>query len=211
MKLSSLLSRIRIDIADRDKDRFEDAILIDYVNEALDEIFKLYPSIFKKTVVYRLQEGDVQQPCCCDKLISVEALTDANGVKVGELRKTDTSATISFGKNNCAKKDSVPSEYSLDKETPSFTVTPPVKPGQEFYARITCAVKPCEIPFDLETELPWYVSDRYASIIDYVIYRALGTEHESQTSRAISESRKRDFLESLGYSIKSDKRLTEAK
>lgn len=207
MKLIDLISRIRIDINDRDKDRFEDEILTDYVNEALAELFQLAPSIFQKTIVAKLDDGDLQQPCCCDKLYSVDAITDAHGNKISEIRQTDGEATIAFGKKNCVSKslDAKPSSYSLEPNSDNkFTVEPPVRPGQEVYARMTCAIKPCEIPFDLEAELPWYVSDKYSSILDYVVYRALGTEHESQTSRAISESRRRSFIENLGYVLTAD-------
>lgn len=207
MRLSDLLARIRIDINDRDKDRFEDAILTDYANEALGEIFALSPNTFQKTVVAKLSEGSVQQPCCCDKLYSVDAITDAHGNKISEIRQSDGQATIAFGKSNCvsSSKNSKPSSYSLEPNSNNkFTVEPPVKPGQDIYARLTCAIKPCEIPFDLDAELPWYVSDKYSSIIDYVVYRALGTEHESQTSRAVSESRRRAFIENLGYAISAD-------
>lgn len=206
MKLSDLLARIRIDISDRDKDRFEDEILTDYVNEALGEIFSLSPNAFQKTIIAKLSEGDIQQPCCCDKLYSVDAITDAHGNKVSEIRKSDGRATIAFGKRNCISKQnsSGPTSYTLEAGSNKFTVEPPVKPGQDIYARLTCAIKPCEIPFDLEAELPWYASDKYSSIIDYVVYRALGTEHESQTSRATSEARRRAFIENLGYVITAE-------
>lgn len=202
MKLGDLIARIRIDINDRDEDRFESEILVDYVNEALDELYQLSPSIFQKTVVAKLSEGDFQQPCCCDKLYSVDAITDAHGNKISEIRQSDGSATIAFNKKNCVSKslDAKPSSYTLVPNSENqFTVEPQVRPGQEVYARLTCAIRPCELPFDLEAELPWYVSAKYSSIIDYVVYRALGTEHESQTSRAISEARRRAFLENLGY------------
>lgn len=207
MKLGDLLARIRIDINDRDKDRFEDEILTDYVNEALEEIFQLSPSTFQKTIVAKLTEGDLQQPCCCDRLYSVDAITDAHGNKISEIRQSDGQATIAFGKKNCvsSKPDSKPTSYTLEPGSDNkFTVEPPVKPGQDIYARLTCAIRPCEIGFDLEAELPWHASQKYSSIIDYVVYRALGTEHESQTSRAISESRRRAFIENLGYVIAAE-------
>lgn len=158
-------------------------------------------------MVTKLSDGSVQQPCCCDKLYSVDAITDAHGNKISEIRQSDGQATIAFGKSNCvsSSKNSKPSSYSLEPNSNNkFTVEPPVKPGQDIYARLTCAIKPCEIPFDLNAELPWYASDKYASIIDYVVYRALGTEHESQTRGAVSESRRRAFIENLGYTISAD-------
>ena len=90
-----------------------------------------------------------------------------------------------------------------------FEVHPPLKPGVDAWARLTCAIRPCEILFDLEADVPWYVSQKYSSIIDYVVYRALGTEHESQTSRAISEARRRAFLENLGYVSAVEKQISK--
>lgn len=216
MRLRDLITRIRVDINDRDSDRFEDAILVDYINEALDELYQLSSNIFQKTVIVKLSDGDFQQPCCCDKLYSVDAITDAHGNKVSEIRRLDGKASIAFNKNNCVNKDSdaKPTSYTLIQDSSnSFTVEPPVRPGHEVYARLTCAIRPCEISFDMDSELPWYVSERYPSVIDYVVYRALGTEHESQTSRVISESRRRSFLENIGYVIavgrKYDKQIDQ--
>lgn len=212
MKLKDILARIRIDINDRDEDRFENAILTDYINEALDELFQLVPSLFAKTMVVKLSEGEIQQPCCCDKLLSVDALTDAHGNTVSELRATSTAAATAFGKKNCGTglATDKPTSYNmLPNSENKFTVSPPLKPGADAWARVTCAIRPCEITTDLEADVPWYVSQKYSSIIDYVVYRALGTEHESQTSRAISEARRRAFLENIGYAHAVDKQLTK--
>lgn len=206
MTLGDLIARIRIDINDRDKDRFEDEIINDYVNEALEELFQLSPGTFQKTVVAKLVDGDVQQPCCCDRLYSVDAITDAHGNKISEIRQSDGKATIAFGKRNCSdSSNSVPTSYILEPNSSNkFIVEPPVKPGQDVYVRITCAIRPCEISFDLDAELPWYVSEKYSSIIDFVIYRALGTETESQLSRAKSEAHRRAFIENLGYTMNAE-------
>lgn len=212
MKLKDVLARIRIDINDRDKDRFEDAILTDYINEALEELFQLVPSLFAKTMVVKLTEGEIQQPCCCDKLLSVDALTDSHGNTISELRETNTSAAVAFGKKNCGTGSATdrPTSYNiLPNSENKFSVSPPLKPGADAWARVTCAIRPCEILSDLEADVPWYVSQKYSSIIDYVVYRALGTEHESQTSRAISEARRRVFLENLGYANAVDQQRTK--
>ena len=212
MKLKDVLARIRIDINDRDKDRFEDEILVDYINESLEELFQLVPALFEKTMVVKLSEGELQQPCCCDKILSVDALTDAHGNTIEELRKTNTAAATAFGKNNCgtgSATDKPKSFNLLPNSENKFEVHPPLKPGVDAWARLTCAIRPCEIPFDLEADVPWYVSQKYSSIIDYVVYRALGTEHESQTSRAISEARRRAFLENLGYASAVEKQISK--
>lgn len=212
MKLKDVLARIRIDINDRDKDRFEDAILTDYVNEALEELFQLTPLLFAKTMVVKLTEGEIQQPCCCDKLLSVDALTDAHGNTISELRATNTAATVAFGKKNCVTGSATdrPTSYNmLPNSENKFSVSPPLKPGADAWARVTCAIRPCEILHDLEADVPWYVSQKYSSIIDYVVYRALGTEHESQTSRALSDARRRAFLENLGYTKAVDQQRTK--
>lgn len=212
MKLKDVLARIRVDINDRDKDRFEDEILTDYVNEALEELFQLVPSLFAKTMVVKLTEGEIQQPCCCDKLLSVDALTDAHGNTISELRATNTAAATAFGKKNCGTGSGTdkPASYNmLPNSENKFSVSPPLKPGADAWARVTCAIRPCEILPDLEADVPWYVSQKYASIVDYVVYRALGTEHESQTSRAISEGRRRSFLENLGYVNAVERQLTK--
>ena len=104
MNTADFILRVRFDYNDIDSDRIEDPLIIDYLNEALDEMFKLNPSKFIKTVVAKLDDSDLQQPCCCDLLYSVDAITDAHGNFIAELKEVDNEAASAFGKRNCPNR-----------------------------------------------------------------------------------------------------------
>ncbi|VTU08529.1 Uncharacterised protein [Actinobacillus indolicus] len=92
MKTADFILRVRFDYNDIDADRIEDPLIIDYLNEAVDELFKLNPAKFIKPVVTRLDDSDLQQPCCCDLLYSVDAITDAHGNFIADFKEVDDEA-----------------------------------------------------------------------------------------------------------------------
>ena len=57
IKVKDFIARIRLDIGDLDADRFEDAHIIDLLNEAYCEIFEVRPDLFQKSVVAELSDG----------------------------------------------------------------------------------------------------------------------------------------------------------
>lgn len=183
MNTADLILRIRYDYNDIDSDRVEDALIVDYINEALDEIYKLNPELFIKTVVAKLDESDLQQPCCCDLLHSIEAITDSHGNFIAKFKEIDDSASVAFGKKHCTPRDSETRSYNRVNGTDNqFTVKPPVKPDEEVWVRMTCSVKPK--PIDLGEELGEAVANNYANIIDYTLFRLFDAETESTTSQA---------------------------
>lgn len=182
MKAADFITRVRYDYNDIDADRIEDPLIIDYLNEGVAEMFKLNPNKFLKTVVAKLDDSDLQQPCCCDLLYSVDAITDAHGNFIAEMKEVDNEAQSAFGKRNCISRKTDSRSYSKVPNTDNqFTVKPPVSPNETVYARMTCAVKPK--PVSLEGELDEAIVENYANLVDYVLYRLFGAETESATSQ----------------------------
>lgn len=179
MNVADFILRVRLDYNDIDSDRVEDALILDYLNEAQTELYALNPSAYIKTVVAKLDESDLQQPCCCDLLFSVDAVTDAHGNFKAEVKEVDNSASGAFGKKNCKSRKSDSRSYAKIPNTDNqFTVQPPVNPNENVYMRLTCAVKP--EPFDENSEID---ETHYSALLDYVLYRLFGAETESVTSQ----------------------------
>ncbi len=195
MNLNDFIVRVRLDYGDIDSDRVEDPLIEDYLNEGVREIFRLNPSKFLKTVVAKLDDSDLQQPCCCDLLYSVDAITDAHGNFIAEFREVDDSAATAFGKKNCEGRQSKTRSYSKVANTDNqFTVKPPVSPNETVYARMTCAVLP---KIDENGQLDNAIVESYASLVDYVLYRLFGTETESATSQQKSAYHYKQFLDNV--------------
>ena len=94
MQAKDFIVRVRYDYNDIDADRIEDPLIINYLNEGVAEMFKLNPNKFLKTVVAKLDDSDLQQPCCCDLLLSVDAITDAHGNFIAEMKEVDKTASV---------------------------------------------------------------------------------------------------------------------
>lgn len=195
MTLADFILRVRFDYNDLDSDRVEDPFIIDYLNEGVAEIFRLNPNKFLKTVVAKLDDSDLQQPCCCDLLYSVDAITDAHGNFIAELKEVDNAAATAFGKKNCTARKSDSRSYSkVANSDNQFTVKPPVSPNETVYARLTCAVKPtvCE-----NGELDPAIVENYASLVDYVLYRLFSAETESLTSQNNATHHYKQFVDGV--------------
>ncbi|WP_303012482.1 phage adaptor protein [Rodentibacter pneumotropicus] len=196
MKTADFILRVRFDYNDVDADRIEDPLILDYLNEAMAEMFKLNPSRFIKTVVAKLDDSDLQQPCCCDLLYSVDAITDAHGNFIAALKDVDEAAQTAFGKRNCSNRKTDARSYSKVANTDNqFTVKPPISPNETAYARMTCAVKPTQIKAG--DDLDEIVTENYAALVDYVLYRLFGAETESATSQQKSSYHHKQFLDNV--------------
>ena len=194
MQAKDFIVRVRYDYNDIDADRIEDPLIINYLNEGVAEMFKLNPNKFLKTVVAKLDDSDLQQPCCCDLLLSVDAITDAHGNFIAEMKEVDNDVQSAFGKKNCISRKTDSRSYSKVANTDNqFTVKPPVSPNETVYARMTCAVKPK--PVTLEGGLDESITENYANLVDYVLYRLFGAETESTTSQQKAAMYYKQFLD----------------
>lgn len=198
MELADFILRVRFDYNDIDGDRVEDALIVDYFKEGVAELFQINPRKFLKTVVAKLDDSDLQQPCCCDLLFSVDAITDAHGNFVSELKAVDGTAQTAFGKKNCVGRKSDIRSYSKVPNTDNqFTVNPPVSPNENLYARLTCAVFPDLSKLENNAQFDSTLVDNYAPLLDYVLYRLFGSETESASSQDKSAYHYKRFLDGV--------------
>ncbi|QEY24786.1 phage adaptor protein [Neisseria animalis] len=209
MKLADLIARIRLDVNDIDRERWEDVHIVDMVNEAYCEVFNLRPDLFEKRVIAKLDEGEMQQVCCCSQIKSVEALTDANGVKIADWREVDDSATKAFGRSRCGVLPDLPTGYKLEHESNRFTVSPPVRPGQTVFVSLVCSVRPEKLGFDVNQALDHFGCAYYGALVDYVLFRLFGTETESAVSAQRSAGHYRMFYDRLSLHEKKRKQYRQ--
>lgn len=196
MKIADVLTRVRIDVNDLDSDRWEDSYIIDILNEAYCEIHNIRPDLFQEIIVLKLEEGEWQTPCCCSKIHSIDGISDRNGIKIDEIRAIDKKASIAFGKKRKCQSRPYPSEYGI--ENGKFWVNPPVKPNQDIYVRALCSVPPKSLPYNPAQELDKTGCEYYGAILDFICFRLLGTETESNTSIQKSQLHHKLFYEKLG-------------
>ncbi|MDP9908257.1 hypothetical protein J2W27_000350 [Variovorax boronicumulans] len=187
MNLADAIRRVRAELSDTRAKRWIDELFVEWFNDALAEIFQLRPELFQKTVLMQLQPGELQQPCNCDKLYDVEAFTDACGNVLSKPNKEDDQAGAFFGAFKCVSNapGDLPKTFSVDGMIPCrFTVTPPVAPDQQVYARVVVAIQPTPLCVDDLEEPLCLDAGRFPVLLHYVKAMAYATEQESASSKA---------------------------
>lgn len=203
MKIADVITRIRLDINDLDKDRWQDVYIIDILNEAFCEMYNVRPDLFQEIIVAKLNEGEWQQPCCCGSIAKIDGISDINGVKIDEIRPVVQAATTAFGKRRKCGNPPYPSEYGLDKNGGNrFWVNPPVLPNQTVFVRILCAVRPETLGFDVTAPLNKIGCEYYGALVDFALFRLFGSETESISSTQKSAFHRSAFYEKLGLHSK---------
>lgn len=198
MMVSDLIARVRLDVNDLDSDRWQDSHIIDVINEGFCELFNVRPDLFHEIVVTKLDEGEWQQPCCCALISKLDGISDNNGVKIADIREVEQSASVAMGKVRRCNSSAYPSEYGLDKANGSrFWVNPPIRPNQHVFVRVLCAVRPEKLGFDVSAKLNKVGCEFYGALVDFVLFRLLGSETESMTSREKSAFHRSAFYEKL--------------
>lgn len=199
MKLKDYLSEVRIIFGDCEKILFQDVVLIQFFTDALFAVFQLRPDVFSRTLVVKLQEGDLQKPCGCTYVQKIEAITDHNGIKIRDIRRESQNIIAAIGLEFCGAidKNEPAASYDMALSDPTeFTVFPPVLPGQDVYVRVQCSKEPDPLPFDIETDTCFPIAIR-SILKHYVLSRMYATETESQTSRQKSIDEMNLFIQSI--------------
>lgn len=176
--MKHLLQELRLQLGDVDKLGYPDALLVEFVNDAMYHIAELRPEQFARPVTMKARKGDVQ--CisdCCSKLISVDGVVDKRGNPIAFINEGDPSLDKAFSKKPI-KTATTSYTFSMRKDADTFfEVSPPIKPSEDVYFRITCVRMP--EPLTIEDE----VGHKYHElVVHYAMYRALSTETESQSS-----------------------------
>lgn len=194
MKASSLITALRYQLADLEALGFSDALLIDYINDGLCLIYDLKPEAFAASRVLKALCGDVQTlDGCCDRLLSVDAISTPSGLWVDMIRQGSVKMAREFDKTPAGTPART---YSLRENVyDEFTVWPPVAPGECVYFRITCTEPPAPVGA-LSDDVP--ECRHHEALMQYVLFRAYQTESESVTSQTLSGQCFERFMSLLG-------------
>lgn len=161
-------------------------------DEAVRAISLIRPDLTIKTYDLELQEGTEQKaPDGCNVLSQIIGQVNEDG-KV-EKKASQANSNLSKYFSTCSTgsdtNEYVLGSFELDKKDKStFYVDPPVKKGQEAKVRVQC-IGVCESP---------EIDCRYEPvIIEYMMYRLLGTEEDSASSAGLSAQHYTAFMNML--------------
>ena len=175
MKARSIITEARYQLHDLNAHGFPDELLIEFINDGLCLIYQLKPEAFAKSRLHQASVGDVQcLDSCCDRLLSVDAISDACGNTLDIVRQGSTKQAFLFDKapiNQHAR--TVKLKANVLNE---FYVHPPIGPDEVVYFRVTCTVQP-EAVTGLSDDIPGCA--HHEALLNYIFYRAYATESES--------------------------------
>lgn len=224
MKRSQVIADIRKVISDPktsshpEGKRFTDAQLTRWLNAGIELAFNFRKDLFLQTSIVRATPGDLQKPPGFDRIKEVDALTDACGTVVKELKKVNSSLAALFRPRGCNGRAATKPGEDPDctSETPDhvafgvvngqFSFTPPVCAGSEVYYRVTGTVRPTPIPCEGDEDL-CFNSTIMEPALHYARYMAWLTETESQTSQVLANNQFAIMLRLLGVFRDIDKQF----
>lgn len=203
MKAQSLINELRYHLGDLGALGYPDALLLEYINDGLRLIYDLKPEDFAVSLILPAQPGSVQ--CihsCCDRLVSVDALSDTCGNTLEPVRQVSVKTAEAFNK---APINRHLYAWTLrDIDPTQFTVHPPIKSDQDVYFRITCTCPPEAIHSsadDLHDQL------NSQALFHYCLYRAYAVESDSQSSAAHAQTHYQNMMQLITGERQIDREL----
>jgi hypothetical protein len=224
MKLSQAIADIRKVLSDPatsshpEGKRFTDAQLARWINAGIELAYNFRKDLFLQTSIVRATPGDLQQPPGFDKIKSVDAITDACGSVIKELKKVNASLSALFKGTGCSGasatkpgedvdcSETLPDHVSTGVANGQFTFTPPVCAGSIVFYRVTGSVKPKPLDCDLDSEI-CVSSTVIEPALHYARYMAWLTETESQSSQQLAMSQLTIMFRLLGVFRDIDKQF----
>lgn len=224
MKVGEAISSVRKVLSDPattshpEGKRFTNAQLAQWINAGIELAYHFRKDLFMQTSIVKATTGDLQQPPGFDKIKSVDALTDACGSVVKELKSVDGSLAALFKPTKCPTTSTAkpgeeedcsaatPDSVSIGSVNGQFTFTPAVCAGSDVYYRVTGAVRPAPLSCDLD-EIVCHPATVIEPALHYARYMAWLTETESQTSQQLAMNQFAIFLRVLGVFRDIDKQF----
>lgn len=200
--MKRLIEELRLQLGDVDKLGYPDALLAEFVKDAMCLIVQLRPERFAKPVIMKASRGEVQCVSdCCSQLLSVDGVVDKYGNPLNYISEGDMSLAKAFTKESMAGTQTSYTFAMRDDAKGFFEVSPPIKPSDDVYFRITCVTAPDELGLGDTFDSCGY----HELVINYALYRAYSMETESQTSIALGNNHLKFFYDTLSLERKVDK------
>lgn len=219
--LNSLVVRAAQDLNDyvpnvpnRQFQRWSQEQLIDYWNEAFCVMYSLNPSKFRCPKVAKLKPGINQVFDECERVTSVIGVSDKDGNVLYEIEKDKADKKLKWGgfrPRNCptfshTKDYKIESYKILTEKDGSLIVKPPVPYGANVWLKFMCETPPETYGVsDLDQDIS---SDSCADItigIQWVLFRALMIDEESQSSTSNASNHLQLFFKLLDVRIEQSK------
>lgn len=163
--------------------------LLTYIRDALRILVLNFKGEFTTTRRLALQPGGRQAlPRGCDSFVSVSAQVSKSGRVMSYLRRASSATIGVLGVAPCpaGKRGYRARTYQADSsDKRTFVIEPPVPEGEIVYADVQCVCPPDVSSFESELALPSYL---IPILKELVLYYAYGTDQESVTARAYSET-----------------------
>lgn len=206
MKVQSLINEIRIQLSDARGLGYPDNLLIEFINDGLCMIYQLKPEDFATSRVLQANQGAVQcLDACCDRLISVDGVSDACGNPVDIMREGSVKMAQAFDKrpvNAHARTFSL--RPNVNNE---FVVHPPVRADETVYFLVTCTTPPDPVQ-SVNDHIPDCAN--HEALTNYILYRAYLLETESATSAELAGRMYNQLFQLIGVERVTDRSVANA-
>jgi hypothetical protein len=196
-----LVERATSQLLDPGNVRWTRAVLVDLINEAMREILAHRPDAFASTIELPLQAGAMQRlDSRYSSLASVETCAGARvhegDYKYYRLQKSPT--LVARRGSNPAKGFTVRTYVKHPIDDRIFYVEPPVPPDAKLSVTATVIQTPGHLSAgDVDTVVP-IRPEFEAQVLDWVCYRCLASDHESNEAREQSKVHLDAFLKLMG-------------
>ena len=164
-----------------------------YFGEAMCFAAAHRPDLFVKHNVMKLQPGKMQDAACCGctSNLKFHAQVDAEGNNIKDLSDLASSGKdiskwyrapckIAQAVDGTGKPVTLITGIEIDSDSAGiFKVSPPVKPGEDIWVKITCTMSPCSpSEADVLAGMPMPDCTWIPALRSYILYRALqGDRH----------------------------------
>lgn len=200
MQPEHIVQQVSLDLTDQEPGyeyaRWPFRQLTHFLQEAVNHAVRVLPDLFIKTVVVKLEPGDVwQESCSCTRIVRALGETDESGRRIIRgLRRTTDSGTLLWQGTGTAHCPRVSGPYRMESysvnstDARSFRVYPPV-PATEtkpHYVALECVTQPSMEGGD---DVPW---DIVAACKQWMLWRALAQDSENNPTAAEVAGRHRE-------------------
>lgn len=220
MNTNSLLQSLASDLGDNEPgheyQRWSEADLLRYWNEAVCIIADLRKDLFSCPTTIALKPGSIQDISPCDRLGEVIGQVDKDGNLItpvaeasADLRSRWVGKPCALTMSQALRQEYRMQSYSTDANTnKSVVVTPPVPPNAKVYLQVNCTRAPKVLcPGDEFTELDcghraaatqWVLARAYASAPPGSIEGNLARSHAQMFFQLLNIKMRADLMYSLG-------------
>lgn len=195
MDLTSWLTRLRHDLGDPFKRRWkDDAILLDYLNEGLCELYAARPELFSQTCKHKLMPGGEQCIDDCCKVLCVVGIYDADGVRVASVtedKEGDPELDYPLKKPSCLTGDLLKcvtrTVHRYSGAESCFGIQPPIDKCDDLYVKVEQACQPKPLTMDLEGDIDGLIGcSKRGPVLHYALAMARRSPGASAGERSMA-------------------------